>query len=841
VSEPSPPSPLAEWDRLAELHERARRASPADREGLLDDLRRESPALADELAAMLGATPETAGLDLERRLARTDARTDAPSLATGQRVGPWRLLRFLARGGMGEVYLAERADGAFERQVAVKLLRPGIASADLVERFQLERNLLARLEHPAVVPLLDAGTAADGRPYLALRYVDGRPITRHCDETGASARRRAELFVELCRAVQFAHANLVVHRDLKPSNVLVGADGRVHLLDFGIAKLLSPREDVREPTRTVELAPMTPQRAAPEQRRGEPVTTATDVWALGVLLHELLTGALPAGEGAARPAPAPGRLDRDLAAVVARALAPEPARRYASAGELADEVERWLAGEPVRARPDSLGYRAGRFVGRHRLSVAAATVAALALAALAVVSILRSREANRERARAAREAARSEAVVDLMVDLFGGVDPIAGADVDTVRVADLMALGATKAAALRGQPDVQARLRHVLGRIQLERGAWMPALELLRAARDSVLARLGPDDLQAVPFLLDHARALHSTGDRAGALADAREALGRIERAPKPDPLVHALALADVGAMEGGPEGERRVEGALEVLRSTPGAEPLDVAAVLTNLGFLHKMRGDGVGARSLFAEALAILRTERGETHPHTLSLRSNLVALLPDPRDRVREHREILALRRSKLGDRHYAVANSWSLLGVALGDSGAFDEAAAAHATAHSIWVATDGPGHASSLASLRHRARALDRAGRAAEASAAWERLRADLAGARVHPRTSAAYRVDLALHRLAAGRAAEAEREAATALAEIASASLPSARTRARAEAARGRALLALGRAVEGRALLDSALAVLEDEPPDDPAELAALRAARGSTAPRGNP
>ena len=830
MTEPPRPSPLTDWDRLAEFHERATLASPAEREMLLSTLREESPALFDELAAMLGATPTAGKLELEHWLGRTDA----PSLAAGQRVGPWRLLRFLARGGMGEVYLAERADGAFDRQVAVKLLRPGVGSADLLERFQLERDLLARLEHPAVVPLLDAGTADDGRPYLALRYVDGRPITRYCDETGASARRRAELFVELCRAVQFAHANLIVHRDLKPSNVLVSADGRVHLLDFGIAKLLSPRPDSGEPTRTIELAPMTPQRAAPEQRRGEPVTTATDVWALGVLLHELLTGTLPAGTTDELATPsrlAPRALDRDLAAVVVRALAAEPARRYASAGELADDVERWLAGEPVRARPDSLGYRARRFVGRHRLAVGGTALAAAALAVLAVVSVLRSGEATRERESAAREAARSEAVVNLMVDLFGGVDPVSGADLDSVRVADLMALGIAKAATLGDQPDVQARLRQVLGRIQLERSAWPQALELLRAARDAEVERLGPDDLRAVPFLLDHARALHATGDRAGALADAQEALARIERSPHPDPLLYAGALGDLGGMAGGPDGERRVERALEIFRSTPGARRLDVAANLTVLAFMRKMRGDGEGARPLFTEALAIMRVERGETNPHTLALRSNLATLLPDPAARVREHREILAIRRSKLGDRHYTVANSLAGLGLALVDSGAFDEAERAFDTAHSIWIETDGPGNAMALGSLRNRARALDRAGRAADAGAVWDRLGDDLAGARVDPKTSAAYRVDIALHRLAGGQAGGAEREASKALAELASASAASPRIRARAEAARGRALLALGRGAEARALLESALSILADDPPDDPAELAATRTA----------
>ncbi len=779
---------------------------------------------------MLEATPTAAGLEIESRLGPSDS---APSLPAGARVGPWRLLRFLARGGMGEVYLAERADGAFEQQVAVKLLRPGIGSADLVERFRLEQNLLARLEHPAVAPLLDAGTADDGRPYLALRYVDGRAITAFCAETGASPRRRAELFVELCRAVQFAHTNLVVHRDLKPSNILVSDDGRVHLLDFGVAKLLSLRDDGTQPTRSLELAPMTPQRAAPEQHRGEPVTTATDVWALGILLHELLTGRLPeaAGAGAVRALrPDPG-LNPDLSSVIGRALASAPERRYGSAGELADDVERWLRGEPVRARPDSFGYRAQRFLARHRLAAGASAAAFVALALLTLISIARSREAAQERETAALSAARSEAVVDLVVDLFGGLDPIAGANVDTVRVSDLMALGVAKAAKLGDQREVQARLRHVLGRVQLERGAWAPALLLLKQARDAELARVPPGDLGLVPLLLDYARALHSTGDRAGGRAEAAAALVRVESAAAPPAKLLASALATAGELEGGEHGEVLVQRALALARAMPGDNRLEIAADLTSLAWFRRMGGKAAEARELFAQALAIVRAERGETHPHTLGLRSNLASMLADPAERVREHGEILALRRAKLGDHHYMVANSWSALGSAYSDLGKLADAEEAFAHAHAIWVETDGPGTPMALAALRNLARTRERAGKTAAAETSWRSLAGDLQAAHASPRTLAGYRIDLALHDLGMHRPAAAEAEAATALTLLAAAEEPAPMVLARAQAARGRALVALGRKAEGRPLLEAALASLEKSPPDNPDELAATRRA----------
>ena len=714
---PTPtPAPPLDWDRLAELHERALAAPPAERRRILAALAAGEPALAAELEAMLDATPTAAKLELEERFSSGEI---AASLREGDRVGPWRTIRFLARGGMGEVYLAERADGVVEQRAAVKLLRPGIASADLLERFRLERTLLARLEHPSVAPLLDAGTAADGRPYLALRYVEGRPITRYCAETGATGDRRARLFVDLCRAVQFAHSNLVVHRDLKPSNVLVSDDGHVHLLDFGIAKLVGPRDDATEPTRVRELAPMTPQRAAPEQRRGEPVTTATDVWALGVLLHELFTGRLPATpeidverESAAAPAGigAPG-LDRDLSAIVDHALAPEPQRRYASAGELADDVGRWLAGEPVRARPDSLAYRVARFVARHRLAVGAGAAAAVALVALTLFATARAREADRERRTAARETARSEAVVDMVVELLGGLDPIAGAGLDTVRVSDLIAHGEEKAAKLSSDPEVQARLRHVLGRIQLERSEWKSALPLLRAAYDAERAKPVLDDRSLVPLELDMARALHSSGDRAGAIEVARASLDRLEGRPGSDPFLLASALATLGAFEGKEAGEAKLVRALATLKTLPQVERTEIAAVTTSLAWMHRMRDDREGARALFEEALAILREERGPDHPHTLGLESNLASLLEDPAARLAEHERILAVRRARLGDRHYMVANSWSAIGKARLELGDRAGAAAAFAIVDSIWTETAGADHPMAAAARRNRERAL----------------------------------------------------------------------------------------------------------------------------------
>jgi tetratricopeptide (TPR) repeat protein len=259
---------------------------------------------------------------------------------------------------------------------------------------------------------------------------------------------------------------------------------------------------------------------------------------------------------------------------------------------------------------------------------------------------------------------------------------------------------------------VQSQLRHVLGRIQLERSAWQPALALLREARDAAVARVSPDDPAIVQLQLDYARALHATGDRTGALAEARAALARIEGAADAEPLVVTGARVTVGAFEGGESGEALIRAGIAELRATPGAEPPDLAAALTALAWLRQMAGDKEAARLHFAEAFAILRLERGETHPHTLGLRSNLASLVADPSERLRAHEAILELRRQKLGERHYMVANSWSAIGKAQLDAGDFAAAAASYETARSIWEETAGVEGPMTAAALRNRDRARE---------------------------------------------------------------------------------------------------------------------------------
>ena len=426
------------WARLSEYFETALPMSAQDRVAFFDRKCPDDPALRAELESLLRASDASAGL-LEQPPGTTAASSvSGELLATGVLIGHWRVLRLIGRGGMGEVYDAERTTGDFEQRVAIKVTSR--ESAAQLERFNAERQLLARFDHPGIAHLLDGGVAADGRPYFVMEYIDGRPITEYCDVQEAGLARRVALFLQVCDAVVYAHRHLIVHRDIKPANVLVDRDGRARLLDFGIAKPLDLGIGAGSSTGAT-TALLTPDYAAPEQLAGEPVTTATDVHALGVLLFELLTGRRPwsiEGQPFARalhillerPAPfpsavagatherpiAPRSLHGDVDAIVAKCLRREPQHRYATVEALKVDIQRSLRGDTVAARGDAKVYLLGRFVSRYRWVVASVA---------AIITILGIGVATTawQATRAEREAARATATRDFLIRVFKASDP----------------------------------------------------------------------------------------------------------------------------------------------------------------------------------------------------------------------------------------------------------------------------------------------------------------------------------------------------------------------------------------------------------------------------------
>jgi serine/threonine-protein kinase len=438
--------------RLHPLLDEALRLDGVERDAWLARVWLEDPVVAGRLERLLADEQVQDRDDLLGGSGLAGVMDGAPSLA-GLTVGAYTLERSLGQGGMGTVWLARRSDGRFEGRVAVKLLNLALSDAVGRERFQREGTLLARLTHPNIARLIDAGLTPAGQPYLVLEHIEGRRIDHYCDEERLTPARRIELLLQVLGAVAHAHANLIVHRDLKPSNILVTADGTVKLLDFGIAKLLESETGAAERSALTDVGglALTPEYAAPEQVSNRPVTTATDVYALGVLLYLLLAGRHPTGEGcrsasehlravtenepprlstavgsreptASRQALAAARstgADRlrrlyagDLDNILAKALKKNPAERYATVRELADDLQRYLRREPVMARGDGLGYRAARFVSRHRTTVAAGALTALALVTATVISIRQSQESRRQRDAALHESRHAAAQLE---------------------------------------------------------------------------------------------------------------------------------------------------------------------------------------------------------------------------------------------------------------------------------------------------------------------------------------------------------------------------------------------------------------------------------------------
>ena len=704
------------------------------------------------------------------------ARLAAPFLETAaaaggpvpERIGPFRVVREIGRGGMGRVFLGERADGQFEQRVAIKLIQHG--APGVLRRFVEERRILARLEHPGIARLVDGGITESGLPYFAMELVDGEPIDRYCDAHGLSLDQRLMLFGAVCDAVAYAHQHLVIHRDIKPSNILVTADGKPKLLDFGIAKLLGAQgeDDV---TRT-RFSVMTPEFAAPEQIRGEPVSTATDVYSLGVLLYQLLTGErlyeirgkspaeieriicddVPPKPSVRSRQIARGQLRGDLDLIVMTALQKAPGRRYQSPTALAHDLERFRRGHAVLARPDSASYRLRKFVGRHRTGVALAVLLVLALAG-AIARERTLRNAAEVQARKARE------VEDFLVGVFDVADPDSWKETEggSVTARELLDRGARRIdSTLSGQQEVQAELRNVLGRVYTNLGLYDRAMPLLRSslaqrttlrgdADTSVaetmdmlgvaLTRLNQHD-EAEPLLrraLEQRRRLLGgahpatarSAEHLAALLEERnqfapaETLYReavaIHRAVADSSVEVANALGSLGVLLARrarhAEAESLHRAALAIDLRRLGEKHPATTSSMQNLAAVLATRGRLAEAESLHRRALGAKRLVLGDTHPSVTISMNNLANLLTRQMDRFAEGeslaRRALALDRAMYGDKHTFVAEGLANLGIILRILGRFTEADSALREALAINRAVFGERHgrvASNLSAL-----------------------------------------------------------------------------------------------------------------------------------------
>lgn len=717
-----------DWRRLRAHFDALCELDAAERERALATLD-EPDELRGRLARMLAADTgerlaEHAGAQapaLARRIGDMSGRhEDAERI--GQRLGAWRITALAGSGGMGRVYRAERDDGRYEAEAAIKIVASGVEAT----RFLHERAVLARLQHPRIARLLDGGECADGRPFLVMEYVDGQPIDRYCDERGLAALARVELALAAARAVAYAHARAVLHRDLKPDNILVDAEGRVKLLDFGVAKLLDADDALSATDPELTSARyFTPRYAAPEQIAGEPATTATDVFALAVVLYELLTDRHPFADGAAegslsrrvmtgealplrqalrRSGAAPlalGNRLRDLEAVLALALQREPLLRFASMDAFADELERVLADQPVRTRPASPGERLWRWARRHRLASAALGLGLAGLTLGASLALWQAREARLQRDAALLEAARAERVAAFLSDVFRAPNP-AQSRGSEVSARDLLDRGRERIASELGDdPVLRERLQRVIADTYRSLGDFAPAEELLREALASaggapdgeLLADLGwlhafQGRYEDSAARLQEAIALLRVDDPGQALPGALQRL--------------ATPLINLGRLD---EAEASAQEALDLLAQQDHADLGQRISLQGLLAGVAYNRGRLDEAEERYREALETSRELYGATHT-AVAVNLNNLATVAFRSGRLEEatelYRQAIAMQRAYFGLDNAQVASPMSSLGLALRRLGRGEEGLAFLRESAAIFSAWSGPGHGSSLA-------------------------------------------------------------------------------------------------------------------------------------------
>jgi len=688
------------WRALSPYLDEALDLAAEERQPWIAKLRHDDPALAAELQGLL----------IERDLLNDSGFleghavvVESPASLAGLTVGAYTLVSQIGRGGMGTVWLAERSDGLFTRKAAVKLLSAALIGRSGEERFKQEGSLLARLTHPHIAHLMDAGVTMSGQPFLVLEFVEGRHIDQFCAERALSVEARLRLFLDVLDAVAHAHANLIVHRDLKPSNVLVRNDGAVKLLDFGIAKLLDPAIDGPAVALTVEGArALTPEYAAPEQLTGGAITTATDVHALGVLLYVLLGGPNPAAgtSGSAAElikaivetdaprlsevAPNGKALRGDLDNIVGKALKKRPEERYASVTAFAEDLRRYLHREPVSARPDTLLYRTSKFLQRRASAVGAAAAVALLVATL--IAVYTARLAS-ERDRARLEAEKSAKISELLTSLLTGADPYA----DRLReptVRNILDAGAGRVQAeLGGQPELKAEMLTVIGRVYQRLGLHEKAKPLLHEALALERGGNAGDTARLAQTLNDLGVLARQQGDVDGAAALLEESLAmrrRLFGSQHKDVAVTLVELGRVFVDRGlGDRAEPLYRESLDIRRKVFGEVHRETSTSKAALALVLLNRGDLDGAEPLLREALDTNRKVLPEDHPNVAAALNNLGLLFLEKGDFAAAEpliRQSFAIRREQFGERHASNASSMSNLAVSLREQGRYDEAIA-----------------------------------------------------------------------------------------------------------------------------------------------------------------
>ena len=745
------------WNQIEALFTALLDQKPEERAAYLNEVCGEANALREELEAMLSAHEQERGLAIEGRLL-ADSEQPYPQQdpLIGSHIGPYQLMYCIGRGGMGDVYLAQRNDEQYKQKVALKLIRSGLQNSQIMDRFKVERQVLARLTHPNITQLLNGGIDASGRPYLVMQYVKGLPITSYCDQNALSINERLSLFLTVCNAVQHAHRNLVVHRDLKPSNILVTEDRQVKLLDFGIAKILDPDWGQTVAVTQTNMLLLTPEYAAPEQIKGENISTATDVYALGILLYELLSGRRPYQIGnkmqseveriicevdPARPSTAVTELiseqkkkttpeeigkarrmgvsrlkkilQGDLDNIVLKALRKEPTRRYSSASELSADIDRYRSGLPVIAQKDSMTYRMRKFVRRHRAGVAFSALFIVALIGFSIFAVYQSGLVRAERDAARLEKKRAEQVIGLLVSLFETANPAIVPGGDTLRVGEFIERGVQKTLEeVETDSALAIPVKHTLGQMYSAQGQYREGHSLLKDAYEMQEALYGEYDTTTTAYLNELSTLTWRMGDKETAHTMFVELLERNkvlfgDEHPRIAQSLKNLSLTATGKEEK----QALMEASLDMQRRLMPPAHVNIADALNQLAVHHHGYGECDLALPLFEESLSILEASFESTHPYVLSVMGNITNCMNyqgNALEAIRMQRDVISRLQTITRDSSVQMANAWNNLAVFLTLSGSFQESEIVFRRVYRLQSGLLGATHHRTVSTMRNLA-------------------------------------------------------------------------------------------------------------------------------------
>ena len=740
------------WDEIKNKLHVALQLQPAQRNAYLHDLGTVDPELRREVESLIASHEEAGTAFLNASATRAILEPEdrsAPAALTGKRIGAYQIVEQIGTGGMGEVYRAFRSDDEYQKQVAIKLVRAGQDSGFVVSRFKNERQILASLDHPNIARLFDGGTTEDGVPYFVMELIEGEPIDDYCNQRKLSIADRLKLFSQVCSAVQYAHQRLIIHRDIKPGNILVTSEGVAKLLDFGIAKILDTETMGGRVEATLTIfRVMTPGYASPEQIKGEAFTTASDVYSLGVVLYELLTGRHPYRRadntpqevahaacetepekpssaarrtGTVRDSDTPGsgpvtaafgdsveklskKLRGDLDNIILMALRKEPQRRYASVEQFSEDIRRHLNHEAVLAVPASLGYRMRKFARRYRGTLAAACALALVLVVAALVII-------RQGIRVNREAAVADAVNEfLQNDLLAQAGSSAQSGPNTnpdphleVRTALDRAAGRIEGKFTK-QPEVEASIRDTIGWTYVDLGLYAEAQKQLERALELRRRVLGEEDARTLESLARLGRAVYQQGRYAEAEAlesQALEAQRRVLGPEHPDTLKSMNSLANTYYDEGKyAQDEALLSQTLEIRRRVLGPEHPDTLQSMLDLALLYLNEGKYAQAEALDTQTLEIRKRVLGPEHPETLDSMHILAYVYNDEAKYTQSealNAQVLEIRKRVLGPEHPDTLDSMNDLAADYVAQGKYAQAEGLYTQTLEIRKRVLGPEH------------------------------------------------------------------------------------------------------------------------------------------------